>query len=196
VKIIKPTDFLGLDLTQPNTGEITPSMRIFTAKMLTNFNVTDTYPGDILTPGRTDKKIIRGGRLELNDQYRIRVGSLNWHTMVIRYDVVYATKELPRVLFEPAQIANDMLERALLYIKRTVDANLSYSSDRMHAYKLHPTRKKPTDVSDIYNTDYNVNDEILHEDAKIVNQTCLHPGPPMLVVVQTDCDLSRCVGSG
>ena len=81
--------------------------------------------------------------------------------MGVRYDVVYATKELSRVLSEPTKTANDMLERALLYIKRTPNAYLSYSSDRMHAYKLPPTRKKPTDVSDTYNTDYNVLDEIV-----------------------------------
>jgi hypothetical protein len=70
-KFINPKDFLELDLTLPKPGEITLSMRTFTAKMLATFNVTDTYyPGDILTPGRTDKKIIRGEQLEPNDQYR------------------------------------------------------------------------------------------------------------------------------
>jgi hypothetical protein len=44
-------------------------------------------------------------------------------------------------------------------------------SDRMYAYKLPPTRKKPTDVSDTYNTDYNVRDEIVQEDEKQVPQT-------------------------
>ncbi len=128
-KFITPKDFLGLDLTLPKPGEITLSMRTFTTKMLATFQVDDTYPGDILTPGRTDKKIIRGDELEPNDQYRSKVGSLNWLTMGIRYDVVYATKELSRVLSEPTKIANDMLDRAILYIKRTSDAYLSYSSE-------------------------------------------------------------------
>jgi hypothetical protein len=95
--------------------------------MLATFDVKDTYPGDVLSPGRTDKKIVRGEQLEANEQYRSKVGSLNWLTMGIRYDVVYATKELSRVLSEPTKIANDMLERALLYIKRTHDAYLTYS---------------------------------------------------------------------
>jgi hypothetical protein len=101
--------------------------------------------------------------------------------MGVRYDVVYATKELSRVLSEPTKTANDMLERALLYVKRTQNAYLSYSSERMHAYTLPPTRKKPTDVSDTYNTDYNVTDEIVQEDEQQVPQTYLHQGPPMHV---------------
>ncbi len=60
----------------------------------------------------------------------------------------------------------------------------------MHAYTLPPTRKKPSDVSDTYQTDYNVTDEFVHEDEKALTQTYLHPGPPMHVVVQTDCDLA------
>ena len=80
-KFITPKDFLGLDLTLPKLGEITLSMRTFTAKMLATFNVTDDFPGDILTPGRTDKKIVRGEQLEPNDLYRSKVGSLNWLTM-------------------------------------------------------------------------------------------------------------------
>ncbi len=102
-KFLKPKDFLGLDLTLSRPGEITLSMRTFTAKMLATFDVRDTYPDDVLTPGRTDKKIIRGEQLEPNDQYRSKVGSLNWLTMGIRYDVVYATKELSRVLSEPTK---------------------------------------------------------------------------------------------
>ncbi len=107
--------------------------------------------------------------------------------MGIRYDVVYATIKLSRVLSEPTKTANDMLDRALLYIKRTSDAYLSYSSERMHAYKLPPTRKKPSDISDTYQTDYNVTNEIVHEDEKAPTQTYLHSGPSMHVVVQTDC---------
>jgi hypothetical protein len=189
-KFIKPKDFLGLDLTLPKLGELTLSMRTFTAKMLATFNVNNDYPGDILTPERTDEKIVRGEQLESNDQYRSKVGSLNWLTMGVRYDIVHATKELSRVLSEPTKTANNMLERALLYVKRTQNAYLSYSSDRMHAYKLPLTRKKPTDVSDTYNTDYNVRDEIVQEDEKHAQQAYLHPGPPMHVVVQIDCDLA------
>ena len=101
-----------------------------------------------------------------------------------------ATKELSRVLSEPTKIANDMLDRALLYVKRTSDAYLSYSSERMHAYKLPPTRKKPSDISDTYQTEYNVTDEVVHEDEIEQTQTYLHSGPPMHVVVQTDCDFA------
>jgi hypothetical protein len=110
--------------------------------------------------------------------------------MGIRYDVVYATKELSRVLSEPTKTANDLLDRALFYIKRTSDVYLSYSSEQMHAYKLPPTRKKPSDISDTYQTDYNVTDEVIHEDEKALTQPYLHSGPSMHVVVQTDCNLA------
>jgi len=59
-KFIKPKDFLGLDLTHNQPGEITLSMETFSTKMEQVLNLHDSYPGDIITPGRTDKKIIRG----------------------------------------------------------------------------------------------------------------------------------------
>jgi hypothetical protein len=108
-KFVQPRDFLGLDLKLPKPGEITLSMHTFTSKMVTALSITDHYPGDIFTPGRTDKKIVRGEQPENNEQYRSKVGSLNWLTMGVRYDVVYATKELSRVLAEPTKTANDLL---------------------------------------------------------------------------------------
>ena len=54
------------------------------------------YP--VLTPGRTDKKIVREQEPEENDKYRSHVGALNWLTMCLRYDLTYTTKELSRVL--------------------------------------------------------------------------------------------------
>jgi hypothetical protein len=68
-------------------------MHTFTEKMINAFQIHDTYPGDILTPGRTDKKVIRGDNPEPNATYRSKVGSLNWLTMGIRYDLSYTTKE-------------------------------------------------------------------------------------------------------
>ncbi len=54
------------------------------------------YP--ILTPGRTDKKIVREQEPEENERYRSHVGALNWLTMCLRYYLTYTTKELSRVL--------------------------------------------------------------------------------------------------
>ena len=111
-------------------------------------NLKDSYPGEIITPGRTDKKVVRGQEPETNEEYRSHVGTLNWLSMGIRYDIVYTTKELSRVLNEPTKTANDIVRRALLYITRTKNAHLRYSHDAMVASKLPATRKKPTDVKD------------------------------------------------
>ncbi len=81
-------------------------MHTFTSKMIDALQVRDGYPGEILTPGRTDKKIVRGEGIEPNDTFRSKVGSLNWFTTGIRYDIVYTTKELSRVLAEPTKTAN------------------------------------------------------------------------------------------
>jgi hypothetical protein len=145
-KFIKPKDFLGLDLTHNKPGEITLSMETFSTKMEQVLAIKDTFPGDIFTPGRTDKKIIRGEKLEDNKEYRSHVGTLNWLCMGVRYDVVYTTKEHSRVQNEPTETANDIVRRALIYIKRTKEAHLKYSSTAMHAFQIPTTRKKPTDI--------------------------------------------------
>jgi hypothetical protein len=189
-KFIQPQDFLGLDLKITRPGLISLSMHTFTSKMIDALQIVDNHPGDVLTPGRTDKKIIRGENVEPNDKYRSKVGSLNWLTMGIRFDVVYATKELSRVLSEPTKTANEILERSLIYIKRTKDAYLQYSHDDMLAHTPPPTRKKPTDVTDEYDVSYNTTDDIIHEDQQDTPQEYINPGPTMDVMVKTDCDLA------
>jgi hypothetical protein len=87
-KFIKPKDFLGLDLTHKEPGEITLSMETFSTKMEQVLNLQDTFPGDVFAPGRADKKVIRGKKLEENKEYRSHVGTLNWLCMGVRYDVV------------------------------------------------------------------------------------------------------------
>jgi hypothetical protein len=77
-KFIKPKDFLGLDLTHKEPVEITLSMETFSKKMEQVLNLQDTFPGDVFTPRRTDKKVIRGENLEENKEYRSHVGTLNW----------------------------------------------------------------------------------------------------------------------
>ncbi len=186
---IPPKDFLGLDITIPQPGDITLSMHTFTAKMVDALQVHDDYPEDIITPGRTDKKVIRGENVEPNQTYRSKVESLNWLTMGIRFDVVYMTKELSRVLAEPTKTANETVHRALIYIKRTQNAYLRYSHDDMMKYEPPPTRRKPTDINDTYDISYNTTDNIKHEDEVEYIQEYTHPGPTMSVVVKTDCDL-------
>ena len=165
-KFIPPKDFLGLDLTLPKPGLIHLAMHTFTSKMIAALQINDEFHGEVLTPGRTDKKVIRGENLEPNDKFRSKVGSLNWLTMGIRFDVVYTTKELSRVLTEPTKTANEILDRALVYIKRTKNAYLEYSHDAMTTHQPPPTRKKPTDISDAYDVSYNTTDTITHEDER------------------------------
>jgi hypothetical protein len=91
-KFVIPKDFLGLDISHPKPGEITLSMKTFSTKMKEVVELKDTYPGKIITPGRTDKKVVRGQEPEQNKEYRSHVGTLNRLSMGIRYDIVYTTK--------------------------------------------------------------------------------------------------------
>jgi hypothetical protein len=190
-KFLKPKDFLGLDIEHPTLGEITLSMKSFTSKMATVLDLKDTYPGVILTPGRTDKKIVRDQDPETNEDYRSHVGTLNWLSMGIRFDVVYTNKELSRVLATPTKTANEIVRRALLYVHRTKNAHLSYSHTKMLAFKLPPTRKKPTDIQDNYETlEYNIDDGITQEDSKSIQDTYKYKGPTMNIHCLTDIDLA------
>jgi hypothetical protein len=58
-KFNPPKDFLGLDITNPRKGEITLSMQSFTEKMQATLGYQPKHDGPILTPGRTDKKIVK-----------------------------------------------------------------------------------------------------------------------------------------
>ncbi len=94
MKFSTPNDFIGLDITQRKE------------KLKETFQITDTLP--ILTPGRTDKKIIRNEQPEPDPTYRFKVGSLMWTTMGTRYDITYTVKELSRVLQEPTKTAREI----------------------------------------------------------------------------------------
>ncbi len=139
----------------------------------------DTYYGDILTPGRTDKKINRTDELEDNHEYRSHVGSLNWLTM-----------ELSRVLNAPTKIANEIAKRALPYAMRTSTAHLTFSHKTMTGYVPPKTRKKPTDVNQAYETDYNLTDGIQHHEEDVTTQEYKHTGEQLILVAQTDIDLA------
>ncbi len=184
-KFIKPKDFLGLDLTHKEPGEITLSMETFSTKMEQVLAIKDTFPGDVFIPGRKDKKIIRGENIEENKEYRSHVGTLNWLCMGVRYDVVYTTKELSRVLSEPTATANDIIKRTLIYVTRTKEAHLKYSSKSMHAFKISTSRKKPTDITDKYDTSaYNIEHRIPQEDDKQHTDKHRHKGPPCSLSVK------------
>jgi hypothetical protein len=88
-------------------------------------------------------------------------------------------------------VANDIVRRALLYVKRTKDAHLRFSHAAMMSFTIPPTRKIPTDIKDNYETnDYDITDGITHEDDKTNIEEYKHKGPTMHVVCQTDIDLA------
>ena len=60
--------------------------------------------------------------------------------MGLRYDLVYSTKELSRVLTEPTTTALQLLERALQYTVQTKDAYLEYDFEQMSNFKTPETR--------------------------------------------------------
>ena len=110
-----------------------------------------------------------------------------WATMGIRYDIVYAVKELSRVLQEPTKIAQEILDRTLTYITQTHNAHLIFDHDKMASYTLPPTRKKPTQQTDIYNVDeYNTTDHVPHHDDKESIQEYTYKGLHCMVVCYTD----------
>jgi hypothetical protein len=185
-----PKDFLGLDVTHDiEKGSIKLSMSTFTQKLKDTFKIPDSPT--ILTPGRTDRKIIRGQDVEPDETYRSKVGSLMWATMGIRYDIIYAVKELSRVLQEPTKIAHEILDRTLTYITQTYHAHLIFEHKAMVSYALPPTRKKPNQQVDIYNVDeYNATDTVPHHDDEETRQDYTFKGQQCIVICYTDIDLA------
>jgi hypothetical protein len=74
--------------------------------------------------------------------------------MGLRYDVAYTTKELSRVLDKPTKIANEIVNRALIYACRTKEAHLQISSLLMTGYTPPKTRRKPTDTITAYDVEH------------------------------------------
>ncbi len=131
-KFAAPKDFLGLDLDIQQPGDIKLSMRSFTSKMQQVMEINDPFPGEVATPGRTDKKINRLDEHQANDKYRSHVASLNWLTMGLRYDLAFVTKELSRMLTAPTQVGNEIIQRALVYTVRTQHAYLHFSHTKIY----------------------------------------------------------------
>jgi hypothetical protein len=115
-----------MDIHQQENGTITLSMKSFTEKLQANLHIVDDDPGSILTPGRTDKKIVRDQDIIHDPTYRSKVGSIMWLTLCLRYDLIYTVKELSRVLQQPTALAQEILQRTLLYICRTKHYQLTY----------------------------------------------------------------------
>ncbi len=189
VKFSKPKDFIGLDLEHKDDGTITLSMHTFTTKLQETFNVPQLPP--ILTPGRTDRKIIRGEDPSPDPTYRSKVDSLMWTIMGIRYDITYAVKELSRVLQEPTKIASELLERTLQYVTQTKEAFLEFNPEHMRNYTIPPARKEPVQTPDIYDTNgYTHHDPIPHHDDKERPQPYTYKGQQVTTVCYTDIDLA------
>jgi hypothetical protein len=190
-KFDKPKDFLGLDITHKEPGEITLSMHTFTAKMKDVMNIEDRIYGEVLTPGRTNKKVNREDEHDPNDRYRSYVGSLNWLSMGLRYDIAFTTKELSRVLDKPTKTANEIVNRALIYSYRTKDAHFRFSSLLMTNYTLPKTRRKPTDTVTAYDVEhFNTYDGIQHVEEQLEKQDYTHQGETLTLTYLTDIDLA------
>ena len=183
-----PRDFLGMDIDTRVKGGTSLSMITFTDKLMKTFDIKG-WPYPITTPGRTDVKICKGESPESNETYRSKVGGLNWLSMCLRFDIVYATKELSRVLSEPTTTANTLLTRTLQYIHQTSKARLKFDRTNMMKYTPPLTRKKPTDIINPYNVDYCLTDGIAQTDDTPVTQSFSYKGHQMILACQTDIDL-------
>jgi hypothetical protein len=184
-----------MDIEHVKRGEIRLSMRTFTTKMIDALGIKPhdlAYP--ILTPGRTDKKIVREQEPEENEKYRSHVGALNWLTMCLRYDLTYTTKELSRVLQQPTKTANEILKRTLRYAAQTKDAYLLFDHDAMRYYTPPKTWRKPTDTeTTCYETqEYNVEDGIRqpYDDHKVQEYIYTGTGEQVIQICMTDIDLA------
>ncbi len=185
-----PQDFLGLDITTNIPEETTLSMLTFTTKMLTAMSVTP-WPYPVITPGRTDIKIIKGENLESNETYRSKVGSLSWLMMGLRMDLVFTTKELSRVLTEPTKGENQILARILQHVEHTKHARLKFTRTNMLNYTPPKTRKKPNDLVNLYESDaYCLTDGIPNDD-EAPTQYGYHYTltSPLILTCLTDVDL-------
>ena len=183
-----PKDLLGMDIETRTKGETSISMTTFTNKLMKQFEI-QKWPYPITTPGRTDIKIQKGENPEINETYRSKVGGLNWLSMCLRFDIVYATKELSRVLSEPTQTANTILTRTLQYLHQTSNARLKYIRKDMIIYTPPLTRKKPTDIINPYTVDYCLTDGIHQTDDIPITQQYTYKGKQMILACQTDIDL-------
>ncbi len=77
-----------------------------------------------------------------------------------------------------------------MYAVRTQDAYLRFSHAHMKGYMPPKTRKKPTDVTTDYETDYNAQDGIPHKDEQQTTQDYVYEGDQLTVTAQTDIDLA------
>jgi hypothetical protein len=190
-KFENPKDFLGLDISRTKNGSIQLSMNTFTNKLTDTFKIPDDPNRTVLTPGRVDKKIIRGENVTKDATFRSKVGSLMWLCMGIRYDLVYVTKELSRVLQDPTHTALEILEQTLIYVSRTQHAYLNFNPSTMRNFTPPATRAKPSTEKDIYSVDeYIHTDTMQHNDEQPTPQTYIHPGQQLMITCQTDSDLA------
>ncbi len=190
-KFETPKDFLGLDITRKKDGTIQLSMQTFTKKLVDTFHIKNDPSRTILTPGRVDRKIIRGEDIIKDETFRSKVGSLMWLCMGIRYDLVYTTKELSRVLQDPTKTALEILDQTLHYVAKTQKAYLEFNPTTMRKFTPPPTRAKPIETKDIYAVDeYIYADNMQQADEVIQQQDYVQHGQQLIITCQTDSDLA------
>jgi hypothetical protein len=116
-------DFLGLDMNyNRDKGEFRISMRKFADKFLDQMGTSKVKcAGKIRTPGLTNVKITRGEdeprAAKPDENHRKKTGSCNWLVVAgLRHDINCSTKECSRVADNPTLVAEQMMDRLLLYI--------------------------------------------------------------------------------
>ena len=124
--------------------------------------------------------------------YRTKTGSCNWLVAGLRYDINYSTKECSRVADNPTLVADQLMDRLLLYLSQTRDAALTSHRTRMHQYVPPQTRRKPGDIDpELYEQmkDYNLDDGVAQPDQQDVQQDYVYDGHQMTLVIESDTDL-------
>ncbi len=89
------TSILFLDVAQPQPGEINLSTHTFVTKTIDVLQTQDSFYDQVLTRGRTDKKINTDDKKQPNDKYRSYKGTLTpilnifWQIFLANILVIY-----------------------------------------------------------------------------------------------------------
>jgi hypothetical protein len=66
-----------MDIEHSALGHVTLFINTSTTKLQQAFDIKDDVWSGLQTPGRTDKKIVKGQDPEKNEQFRSHVGAMN-----------------------------------------------------------------------------------------------------------------------
>ena len=113
-------------------------METFMDRKIQELALVDSYRGDVYNPHYTHKRTSRddSSSTEPHELYRRKVGSIEWATLGLRFDVAFTYKELSRVFDQNSEYAdNTTMPRTLAYLIQTKDARILMGAQAMHAYE-------------------------------------------------------------